>query len=430
MLPLILRDDNDVGHKFQRTYFCSCASCLFLSALAVPGQLPSFKSLKAIEVLRRGITFTPAGQPKLSRRCVQCNSHEVEGNKMKAVILKEFGGVENLELADWPVPAEPEKGEVRIRVAAATINPVDFKTRKGLLGGDLPIILGFDLSGVVETVGPDVERLSVGDDVYAFVDPQGPASNGSYAEMLTLPAAFVAKKPQNFTFAQAAALPMVGLTAYQCIADKAKLKAGEAVFVAGGSGAVGSVAVQLAGYYGASPIITTAGSETSAKYLQEELGVQQEHIIDYKGSSLEELKNLVLRANGGTPVRAAFDFVGGDMKRLCCEVVDFDGDVVTIVEEPEDFRLYLLSGQRSPMLARSASFHFELLLARARFGPREKWEIFARELDIITQLAESGYIKPHRIKLLDDFSERSARQGHTQLEGRHTDGKLVLPVDL
>jgi NADPH:quinone reductase-like Zn-dependent oxidoreductase len=102
--------------------------------------------------------------------------------------------------------------------------------------------------------------------------------------------------------------------------------------------------------------------------------------------------------------------------------------VTTIVEEPEDYRLYLTSGERSPMLAKSASFHFELCLARARFGGPEYWPIFGKQLQELGGLIEGGHIKPHRILMLDDFSSEAVQAAHTRLEGRHVNGKLVIPV--
>jgi NADPH2:quinone reductase len=347
--------------------------------------------------------------------------------RMTAIVLKRFGGVEHLQLSQIPV-TDPQAGEVRVKVMAATINPVDFKVRQGRLGGDLPLVLGFDLAGVVDAVGPGVSELAVGDPVYGFVDPGGPASNGSYAEYVTLPASFVARKPRNFSFPQAAAVAMVGLTAYQCVRVKAGIKPGEAVFIAGGSGAVGSVAVQLARYGGADPILTTAGSDASAAYLTGELGLAPEHILSYRGLSLAEMKERLLQMNRGRPVQAAFDFVGADMKRLCLEAIDFDGRAVSIVEEPADFQLPIFSGPQSPLFVRSASFHFVLVLARARFAGPAYWQIFRQQLHELAELIEAGHLKPHRLIMLEEFSAAAVQRGHSELEGRHVDGKLILPV--
>ncbi len=347
--------------------------------------------------------------------------------KMKAVVLQEFGGVENFVDEQWQV-ADPQGKEVLVRIRAASVNPVDFKTRKGYLGGEPPMVLGVDMAGVVEEVGDEVKDLRSGDEVYGFIDAEGPASNGAYAEYVTVPRSFLAPKPAGLSFPEAAALAMVGLTAYQCLVDKAGVRPGESVFIAGGSGAVGAVAVQLARYFHAGPILTTAGSRESLDYLTGPLGLDGQHIIDYRHLSLEELAEEVVAANNGKAVDAAFDFVGGDMKRLCCEVIDFDGRVTTIVEEDDDFRLHAVSGQKSPLLSRSASLHTQLLLARARFGPPPYWDIFAEELATLAKLVEQGHILAHRILMLEDFSAKAIAEAHTRLEGRHVNGKLVIPI--
>ncbi len=347
--------------------------------------------------------------------------------KMKAIVLKEFGGVENFAMEEWDVP-ETGPGDVRIKVSAASINPVDFKTRKGFLGGEPPMVLGVDLAGVIDAVGEGVAEMSVGDEVYAFVDADGPASDLAYAEYVVTPAAFVAKKPKPFSFPESAAMAMVGLTAYQCMVDKARVKEGDSVFIAGGSGAVGRVGIQLARHLGADPILTTAGGDESVAYLRDELGIPESRILRYKGVSVSEMAEKVQEMNGGNLVNATFDFVGGDMKDLCSRVVDFDGHVTTIVEEPEDYRLFLTSGEKSPMLAKSASFHFELCLARARFGGPKHWSIFGDELRALGELIEAGHIKPHNIIMLDSFSAEAVKEAHKRLEGRHVGGKLVMEV--
>lgn len=145
------------------------------------------------------------------------------------ILLNSFGEVENLQLSDWLSP-EPQSSEVRIEIQATSVNPVDYKLRQGRLGGTLPMVLGFDTAGTVDAIGGDVTDFSVGDEVYAYL--AGPKSNGSYAEYVCVPTAFVARKPSNLSFIQAAAVPLVSLTAYQSVVDKAKVEAGEAVFIA------------------------------------------------------------------------------------------------------------------------------------------------------------------------------------------------------
>ncbi|MBW4572627.1 MAG: NADP-dependent oxidoreductase [Tolypothrix carrinoi HA7290-LM1] len=343
---------------------------------------------------------------------------------MKAIVLHSFGSVENLQLSDWPKP-EPQEGEVRIWIQATSVNPIDYKLRQGHFGGELPMILGHDLAGIVDAVGGGVTDLSVGDEVYAFLG--GQKSNGSYAEYVCVSTDFVSKKPSNLSFAQAAAVPLVGLTAYKCVVEKAKVQAGEAVFITGATGGVGSIAIQLARYLGADPIITTAGSDDSADYLIQ-LGILPEYVLRYKNLSLEQLKDQVLKMNGGQPVRAAFDFVGGDMKRLCCSVIGFDGRVVSIMQEPNDFTLNLWDYVKSPLFSKSATFHFEFLGSRGLFGEPETWNMYRKELNALTELLEANYIKPPAITDVGSLSAESARRAHTILEEGHAKGKLVVSV--
>jgi len=151
---------------------------------------------------------------------------------------------------------------------------------------------------VVDAVGPGVTDLAVGDPVYGFVEPGGPCS-----KYITLPATFVARNPQNFSLT-GRRRGHGGLTAYQAVLVKARFKSGGAVFISGGSGAVGSMAVQLARYRNANPILATAGSERSAAYVTSEQGLAPEHILPYLGLFLGEYldhrENLILMGNSGT----------------------------------------------------------------------------------------------------------------------------------
>jgi NADPH2:quinone reductase len=345
---------------------------------------------------------------------------------MKAIVLTSFGGAENFQTADWPKP-DPRAGEVRIRILAAAFNPADYKLRKGLLPDlPLPTILGFDLAGLVDALGPGVKDLSVGDQVFGYLG--GPKSNGSYAEYTCVPAQFVALKPAGLSFPQAAAVPLTGLTAYQCVLDKARVQAGEAVFIAGGSGGLGTMAIQLARYAGAYPILTTGGTDQEIEYLTRDLGIPQEHVLRYPGLSLIQMKERVLAMNQGKLLPATFDFVGGDMKRLCCHLIDFDGRVVSTVPESGSFTFNLWE-RGNPVSSRSASVHFEFLGGRASFGGPETWGVYRKELDILRGLLEAGHIKAPRITPVGGFSAETVGRAHTLLEEHRVQGKLVMSME-
>ena len=344
---------------------------------------------------------------------------------MRAIVLEQFGDATNLKLGEWP-KAEPQAEDVCIQVRAVSFNPVDYKLRQGRFGGSLPMVLGYDAAGVIESVGCNVKDLSVGDEVYAYLG--GPKSNGAYAEYVCVPRAFVAPKPTNLDFLRAAAVPLVGLTAYQAVMDPETLRAGPAVFVAGGSGGVGSAAIQLLRKLGADPILTTAGSDQSAAYLTAKLGIREEHILRYRGLSIKQMIDRTLTMNNGRPVAAAFDFWGGEMKHLCCNVIDFEGRVVSIVEEPAGFELNVWNARRSPMFTRSASLHFAFLGARAMFGSPETWDIYRTQLEELATLIETGYFDPPEPTVVGDFSAESVQSAHRSLEAGHVHGKLVMPV--
>ncbi len=341
---------------------------------------------------------------------------------MKAIALTEFGGTEFFQTVELPI-VEPQPDEVLVRIAAASFNPIDVYFRQGRLGGDLPMVLGRDLSGVIEAVGENVSRLRVGDEVYAYLP--GRKSNGSYAEYVTAPADFVAHKPSNISHLQAAAIPVVGITAYHCVVAKARVEAGQTVFVAGAAGGVGSMAVQLLPHFGADLIIVTAGSEESADYLVQ-LGIARENIVFYPNLSIKKLKETVVEINGGAEVSAAFDFVGGAMKRLCFEVVGVNGQVVSIVEEPADFSLNLWDEETSPMVTKALSFHFEQLGAAALRGGNSS--VYYQELEILKKLIDDGRLTAPQIFEVGELNEQTVRQAHAALEKAHSKGKMVMRI--
>src|SRR4051812_16639480 len=165
---------------------------------------------------------------------------------MRAMVIPRFGGPELFERREVPTPA-PGPGEVLVRVIASGTNPVDAKLRAdgSWAGLTPPVILGGDVAGVVEQVGPGVRDLAAGDEVYYSPEVFGNQS-GSYAEYNVAPAAEVARKPANLSFVEAAAVPLAGGTAWEAVVRRLKVTVGETVLIHGGAGGVGSFAVQIA----------------------------------------------------------------------------------------------------------------------------------------------------------------------------------------
>lgn len=217
---------------------------------------------------------------------------------MRALVTHEWGAPEELRLEEVPRP-EVGEGDLLVRVKAAGINPVDWKTRRngGLMksrGIEPPVILGWDISGVVEEVGPGAQGFAVGDEVFGL--GRFPKALGAYAEYVAVPAAEVAKKPANITHEEAASLPLVALTAYQAL-ELGELTEGQLVLIHAAAGGVGSVAVQLAKARGAR-VAGTAGTANQA-FLRE-LGVDIP--VDYTTTDFAEViadADMVLESQGG-----------------------------------------------------------------------------------------------------------------------------------
>jgi len=228
---------------------------------------------------------------------------------MRAITQNEFGGAEVLTLTDLPKPA-PLPTEVLVRVHAAGVNPVDWKTRAG--GGmaglqRMPLVLGWDVSGVVEEVGFGVTTLKPGDEVYGM--PRFPHAASAYAEYVTAPSRHFARKPKGLTHVEAAALPLAALTAWQVLVDTADVQPGQKVLVTAAAGGVGHLAVQIAKARGAYVIGT---ARTPKHAFLKDLGADE--VIDYTqadyaGDDIDVLVDLV-GGGAAAPVRRGGLFVG------------------------------------------------------------------------------------------------------------------------
>ena len=203
---------------------------------------------------------------------------------MKAIRIHAYGDVDTLCYEEAPMP-EPGPADIRIRVHAAAVNPVDWKIRAGYLAAlipyKMPLTLGWDVSGVVDKIGSEVTHLAVGDAVYCRPDI---ARDGSYAEYMVVRASEVAPKPETLSHNEAAAVPLAGLTAWQALFQHAQLKKGERVLIHAGAGGVGSFAIQFAKSAG-THVIATASSGNAA--LVRDLGADE--FVDYRAQRFEEV---------------------------------------------------------------------------------------------------------------------------------------------
>jgi NADPH:quinone reductase-like Zn-dependent oxidoreductase len=304
---------------------------------------------------------------------------------MRAIAVNEWGGRERLELLDVDAPPVAPDG-VLLRIHAAGLNPVDWKIREGRMAKafphHFPVILGWDAAGVIEKVGPAVTWFKPGDRAYGYCRRHD-LQFGTYAEYVSVPEGHLAHMPDELTFEEAAALPLAALTAHQSL-ERVGLRFGETLFVGGGAGGVGHVAVQLAVERGAR-VVATASPENH-EFLRE-LGAEP---LAHGDDRIAELE-----------ADAAFDLFGGDAREVAFSALRRGGRLISIAGPPPE--------------------------------PREGFEVhywFVRPSgydlgEHITPLVQEGRLRPHVAEALP--LERAA-EAHELLEGGHVRGKLVLTV--
>ena len=312
---------------------------------------------------------------------------------MKAVQIHQYGEPVVLTL-DEIEPPEPAAGEVLVRVQAAGINPVDVKTRSGAGGlagkygtEHFPIILGWDISGIVEQIGVGVTRFAVGDAVYGM--PRFPERAAAYAEYVTAPACELAHKPASIDHFEAAALPLVALTAWQALFEGTTLEPGHAILVHAAAGGVGHIAVQIAKWKGAFVVGTASGR--NADFLKE-IGVDQ--VIDYQKCRFED------EVSG---LDVVLDTMRGEVRERSWQVLKPGGILVSILGPPS---------------AETA----------AQYGVRATNILVhpdGEQLAQIAALVDAGKLKPN-IDAVYPLAE--AAQAHTHVANGHTRGKVVLQM--
>jgi NADPH:quinone reductase-like Zn-dependent oxidoreductase len=243
---------------------------------------------------------------------------------MKAVRIHEYGDRSVLQYEDSPLP-QISDDEVLIKVVATAVNPVDWKIREGYLKEmityQFPLILGWDVAGVVEKIGNNVTDYSPGDPVYSRPEI---ARDGAYAEYIAVRASEIAFKPKTISFMEAASLPLAGITAWEAVIQSGEIKEGQSILIHAASGGVGSIAVQLAKYKGAYVIATTsAGNRDFVK----SLGADE--IIDYRSVNF---KDVVRDAD------VVFDTIGGQVQEDSWSVLKSGGILVSVVQPPSEER--------------------------------------------------------------------------------------------
>ncbi|MEP7287688.1 MAG: NADP-dependent oxidoreductase [Chloroflexota bacterium] len=316
-------------------------------------------------------------------------------NTMKAIRIHSYGSPDVLTYEDAPCP-DPGTAEVLVRVYAVGINPVDWKTRAGggvarRLHNPFPMIPGWDVSGVVEAIGPGVTDFKVGDEVFGMV--RFPEVGAAYAEYVAAPIEHLAVKPHSVDHIQAAAIPLAALTAWQALFEHGTLTSGQRLLIHGAAGGVGHLAVQVAKWKGAEVIGT--GSTANLDYLHT-LGLDQ--IIDYTTTRFEDAIN---------PVDMVLDTVGGEILSRSFNVLKDGGELITIAGTPKP---------PDPQQAEKRGLRASGMLVHTE----------ASHLKQIAQLMSDGSLLANIAQV---FPLTEAKQAHESGEHRSLRrGKIVLQV--
>lgn len=330
---------------------------------------------------------------------------------MKAILMQEPGGPEVLIETDLPMPVVERPTDVLVRLEAAGVNPVDTKIRSRgpMLADHLTAVLGCDGAGTVEAVGAGVRRLRPGDAVWLCHGGLG-GHNGNYAEYIVVDESVAQPKPASLDFAHAAAAPLVLITAWEALYDRARLQEGQTVLIHGGAGGVGHVAIQLARLAGARVAATVSSPET-ADYVHT-LGA--ECAINYRD---EDLRDAIADWTGGRGVDVALDTVGPEVFRRTIPVMAVYGDLVTLLDpSPADLK---------EARTRNLRIGLELMLTPQLFGLQEalahQGSILRRCGDLLDQGKLEVYVR-------ETFALDRAADAHRRLEAGGAKGKLVLTI--
>jgi NADPH2:quinone reductase len=332
---------------------------------------------------------------------------------MRAVVMDEPGGPEVLHPAEMSKPGLQTEHDVLVRLKAAGVNPIDTKIRATAAAYPvrLPAILGCDGAGVVEAVGSAVSEFKPGDEVYYCQIGFG-ARFGNYAEYAAVDQKLVAKKPSSLSFEQAAAAPLVLITAWEALHDRARIRPGHDVLIHAGAGGVGHVAIQLAKLAGAR-VATTVGSDEKAAFA-ESMGA--DNTIFYRE---ENFTLALLDWTDEQGVDIVFDTVGGEVFEHSFTAAKVYGDIVTLLQPGPDVN-WTVARQRNLRIS------FELMLTPAYLGMAEAMRAQGDILKRCAELFDAGKLRIHVDRVLP-LAE--AAEAHRLLHSGAAKGKLALSVD-
>ena len=311
--------------------------------------------------------------------------------KTKAAIFSEFGGPDQVQIAEIELP-ELQEGEVLVKIKAAGVNPVDAVITKGyykdMMPHDFPVISGWDMAGVVELRGHGARKFQEGDEVFAY-SRRPRIKWGTFAEYIVIPESYLAKKPQSMSWEESAAIPLAGLTAYQAVYVAGALRKGQNILILGASGGVGSFAIQLAKERGAE--VTGVGSEANQAYMR---GLGADHTIDYTKVDIGEAARKI--DHHGFDL--IFDCTSGESLQQSLKALKPTGKLVSILNQGKE-------------LDPDIDFRFVFV------------EPDSQQLEELAKLADKGALKVNISKKYDLYEAPEALK---QIQTLHTTGKTVI----
>lgn len=313
---------------------------------------------------------------------------------MKAIVLKNFGSVDSFVIEELPIPTI-SANDVLVQVRAISINPVDVKTRAGKalaekLKDEHPIILGWDISGIVTEVGSAVTSFKKGDEVFGMVN--FPDHGKAYAEYVAAPSTHLALKPKNISHQEAAAATLAALTAWQALVTNAKIKGGQRVLIHAAAGGVGHYAVQLAKHLGAYVIGTS--SEVNKDFV---LGLGADKHFDYKNQPFEDISN---------SVDFVLDTIGGENIDHSVTVTKKGGTVISLPSE-------LSNSVAEKAKAKGVNGYFFMV------------ESNGEDMKSIANLLEKGILRSY---VMRSYPFDKVHEAHLQIETGRTQGKIIITL--
>lgn len=329
---------------------------------------------------------------------------------MKAQIINSFGDPSVLTMTDIPIP-EIKPGHVLIKVHATSVNPIDCKVRSGAVSAiapEFPAVLHGDVAGTVEAVSEGVSQFKKGDEIYGCAGGFR-GLGGALAEYMLVDANLIAKKPRLLSMQEAAALPLVSITAWMALFDKAKLVKDKNILIHGGVGGVGHIAVQLAKWCDAKVYTTIRKNEDHS--IVKSFGADE--VIDIQNENVETYKKRLTHDQG---FEIIFDTVGGANLENSFAAAAFNGAVVTIAARA--------TLDLTPMHSKGLSLHCVLMLLPLL--THQYREQYAEILGEIAKIVDEGKLKPY----IDShqFTLAEAAQAHTLLESGRAKGKVVISI--